>query len=176
MIKIMLNPGHAPGGIPDPGAVNPAWGVQEAIIAKNIADKVENLLTGAGYEVHVYQNDSLSNICWYANQLDVDYFISIHCNASWNGQGTGSEVFCYEFGGYGEALAECIQRRIVNKLDMADRGVKEASYAVLRGTNMPAVLVETAFIDNLDDVRKLVSRQDDFAEAIFKGIMDYLED
>lgn len=38
---------------------------------------------------------------------------------------------------------------------------------------MPAVLVETAFIDNAADARLLVEREDDFARAIARGVTDY---
>ena len=38
---------------------------------------------------------------------------------------------------------------------------------------MPAVLVETAFIDNPDDAKLLVEREDDFARAIARGVTDY---
>lgn len=175
MKKIFLNPGHAPNGIPDPGAINMFVGVKEANITKAIADQVNNLLIGAGYDVCVYQSDSLNDICRKANGLDVDYFVSIHCNASWNGQGTGTEVFCYEFFTEAAELAGSIQNQIVHKLDMYDRGVKEASYQVLRCTNMPAVLIECGFIDNDDDVHKLINKQDVFAEAIYKGIINYIE-
>ena len=38
---------------------------------------------------------------------------------------------------------------------------------------MPAVLVETAFIDNAADAKLLVEREDDFARAIARGVTDY---
>ena len=38
---------------------------------------------------------------------------------------------------------------------------------------MPAVLVETAFIDNYEDGIKLRDRADDFARAIARGVTDY---
>ena len=45
---------------------------------------------------------------------------------------------------------------------------------VLKHTNMPAVLVETAFISNDDDANLLANNQDDFARAIARGITDYV--
>ena len=44
---------------------------------------------------------------------------------------------------------------------------------VLKHTDMPAVLVETAFIDNDEDAELLTNRQDDFARAIARGVTDY---
>ena len=77
-------------------------------------------------------------------------------------------------GGRAEQLAECIQRQIVDSLDTMDRGLKERpELIVLRATDMPSVLVELAFIDNDEDVELLMTRQDDFARAIARGVTDY---
>lgn len=54
-----------------------------------------------------------------------------------------------------------------------NRGVKQKGLYVVKYTNMPAVLVETAFIDNPDDAELLVKREDDFARAIACGVTDY---
>ena len=39
---------------------------------------------------------------------------------------------------------------------------------------MPAVLVETAFITNEDDVQLLMYKKDAFARAIARGVTDYV--
>ena len=58
-----------------------------------------------------------------------------------------------------------------------DRGVKEMpGLIVLKHTDMPAVLVEMAFIDNDEDAALLVERETDFARAIAKGITDYIQE
>jgi N-acetylmuramoyl-L-alanine amidase len=44
---------------------------------------------------------------------------------------------------------------------------------VLKYTDMPACLVEMAFIDNDDDAALLADKQDEFARAIACGITDY---
>lgn len=46
---------------------------------------------------------------------------------------------------------------------------------VIRYTDCPAMLVETAFIDNVDDNALLVEREDDFARAIALDITDYVK-
>ena len=86
----------------------------------------------------------------------------------------GTETLIHSEGGRAEQLAECIQRQIVDSLDTTDRGLKERpELIVLRATDMPAVLVELAFIDNEDDAELLMTRQDDFARAIARGVTDY---
>jgi N-acetylmuramoyl-L-alanine amidase len=109
-----------------------------------------------------------------ANRSGAELFVSIHCNA-FNGAANGTESLFYPGDAEGKRLAECINRQIVDTFDITDRGVKErGDLAVLNGTYMPAVLVETAFIDNEDDAIILRDQQDEMARAIARGITDYL--
>lgn len=114
------------------------------------------------------------NIVATANELGADIFISLHCNA-FNEKANGTECLVFAKCSYAEDLANAIQNQIISSLGTVDRGVKERpDLAVLKGTKMPAVLVEMAFIDNADDCSKLISKQDDFARAIARGVTDYL--
>ncbi len=174
-MKIMINPGH---GGTDPGA---CYGyVREADVAFNIARRVESYLRKVGYDVKLEQIDGLERICDACNDWDADLFVSIHCNA---GGGTGTETYHYEYSHAGKKLAACIQRQIVNSLSTVDRGLKTKIFGsdgypydvfVCKYTDCPAVLVETAFIDDDFDYRLLRDRQDDFASAIARGITDYV--
>ena len=166
-MRVFLNPGHAPCGCPDPGAVNSGTGLRECDVAKNIADLVEKHLTKAGISVSGnLQSDDLYEVVCASNNIDADVFVSIHCNA-FNGVANGTEVWHYHTSKYGKQLAECIQRQIVDALGTADRGVKGAVPGAV------AVLVETAFIDNAEDEVLLRTKQDDFARAIARGITDF---
>lgn len=75
-------------------------------------------------------------------------------------------------------MASCIQNQLVKSLapfdaGYQDRGVKaHSSFCVLRHTAMPAVLVETGFIDS-EDVNLLTRHGDDTARAIARGVTDY---
>jgi len=53
--------------------------------------------------------------------------------------------------------------------------VEQAGFAVLKAPDIPSILVETAFISNPDEERRLVDEayQDQMAEAILKGIRQY---
>ncbi len=53
-------------------------------------------------------------------------------------------------------FAEYIQREMTSRLGIASRGVKQASFIVLQGARMPAVLIETAFLSNPSEERLLV--------------------
>lgn len=177
-MRVFLNPGHAPNGNPDPGAVNPNTGLRECDVAKNIANLVAKYLTAAGVEVvSVFQCDSLAEIANASNRMQPDIFVSIHCNA-FNLHANGTEVWHFHSSQGGHKLAECIQRQIVDSLGTTDRGVKGAvpgknGLYVLSNTDAVACLIECAFIDNPSDEELLRTRHDDFARAIARGITDY---
>lgn len=166
-MKIFLNPGH---GGNDPGACGN--GLKERDVVLKIGRRVEAYLRAVGYDVKLFQYDGLGEICDDANAFKADLFVSIHCN-SFNGKARGTETYHYYGAEESKKLAEKVHRQITGSLPIVDRGVKEKDFAVLCGTNMPAVLVETAFIDNPDDAKLLVEHEDDFARAIARGVTDY---
>jgi N-acetylmuramoyl-L-alanine amidase len=65
-------------------------------------------------------------------------------------------------------LAEYIQNELNDLLGTRNRGVKQAPFRVLMRTAMPAVLVETAFISNPAEEKKL--HDDEFLEKIAAAI------
>lgn len=171
-MKVFLNPGHAPGGNPDPGACG--CGLRECDVVKNVADLVTYYLTAVGVEVvGNIQHDDLEVITDAANTSGADIFISIHCNA-FNGSAQGTEVEVHPDSRAGKKLGAYIQRQIVDKLGTVDRGLKcRPDLWVIKRTDMPAVLVELGFIDHTGDAALLRDNQDDFAQAIACGITDY---
>jgi N-acetylmuramoyl-L-alanine amidase/putative methionine-R-sulfoxide reductase with GAF domain len=66
----------------------------------------------------------------------------------------------------------------VQNPDVRNRGVKEAQYVVLTGTQMPAVLAEVSFVSSPADESKLQSSEyrQHIAEALLKGITRYRDD
>ena len=180
-MKVFINPGHAPGGHPDPGAVNSKSGLRECDVALAVGQSAESCLNAAGVETELLQSDSLYEICEAANASDADIFVSIHCNAAEAEEANGTETWACAGSYRGSMLASCIQNQIVNALDTTDRGVKTATPGVnglyvLTHTNMPAVLVELAFITNDKDCRMLIDQQDELARAIARGVTDYISE
>lgn len=179
MARVFLNPGHAPNGQPDPGAVNATTGLRECDVAAAVGALVNQYLQAAGCEVQVLQHDSLSLVVSTANQWCADLFISIHCNSAANPAAQGAETWYCQGSERGRALADGIQCQLISSVPVIDRGLKIAAPGVnglyvLTKTDMPACLVELAFISNPGDAQLLAGRQDDFARAVARGITDYL--
>jgi len=77
-------------------------------------------------------------------------------------------------------LASSVQRALyatlaANNPDIRNRGIKDASYVVLTGTTMPAILTEISFVSSPEDERNLQSAtyRQQIAEALYKGIAGY---
>lgn len=175
-MKVCINAGHAPNGIPDPGACG--CGLRESDVAATVAHAVVGYLNAAGCEARFVQSDSLSEVTDTANDWGADVFVSIHCNSAASEYARGVETFSYPGSIGGRDIAGCIQRQIVGTFEKIDpdfpnRGLKEANFYVLRNTDMPACLVEMAFISNEEDAALLKHHADDFARAIARGVTDY---
>ena len=173
-MKICVNAGHAPNGIPDPGAIGQT-GLRESDVNHDIMREAMYCLEQVGYEVLTVQEDELSRITDASNEFDADLFISIHCNAAENREAQGTETFYISE--KGAKLAQSIQNRIVGRMKMVDRGIKRGdNLYVLRNTNCPAVLVECAFLSNAEDefVLNSEAHRIGFGKMIALGVTDYV--
>ena len=174
-LLVMLDPGH---GGKDPGAVG-IGGLQEKNVVLPISHHVRKTLESNGLQVKMTRWDdrfiSLGGRTEMANRADADLFISIHANAISMSRPdvNGAETFYYA---NGRALAQAIQRSIINKINMRDRGVKKANFYVLRNSAMPAVLVEVGFVTGREDAPRLADPnfRKRMADAIADGILQYV--
>jgi len=75
------------------------------------------------------------------------------------------------------ALAESIQNELNALLHTDNRGIKQAPFRVLVGATMPAILVETAFISNPEEAKRLATPEflQSIAEAIARAIASFLQ-
>lgn len=172
---VFLDAGH--GGV-DPGAVGN--GLNEKDITLSITLKVGKILQSKGLEVMYSRTTDVYNaftqIPSVANRADADLFVSIHCNSFSSLSSSGTECFTTaSAGSKTKALAKTVADRLASGLSLVNRGPKEAGYAVLRLSDMPAILIETAFISNAADSQKLRDRQDEFAAIIADCILGYFK-
>ncbi|MBI5209232.1 MAG: N-acetylmuramoyl-L-alanine amidase [Elusimicrobia bacterium] len=80
-----------------------------------------------------------------------------------------------EYMNEGAQFAAVLARRMEKKLDLTNRGVKQAGFYVLRGTDAPAVLFEIAFLSYRKDEARLGSKsfRKRVVEGLYQGIMEY---
>ncbi|WP_155010518.1 N-acetylmuramoyl-L-alanine amidase [Priestia megaterium] len=179
MKKIYLDAGH---GGADAGAVG-ANGLYE----KNLVLKIQQYLisylnsTYSDFTIKTTRTTdtflSLSQRASQANSWGADAFMSIHVNA---GGGTGYEDYVYRSASNASKTFQSIVHGQVQPTLLSynhpNRGRKSANYAVLRLTNMPAVLTEIAFIDRSADAALLQNEAflKSMGESYAKGIAVYL--
>ena len=213
--NVIIDPGH---GGKDPGAVGKR-GLKEKDVVLDVAKRLKRKLNAAGINVILTRESdkfvSLTQRARIANAKDVDFFISIHANASRSRWVNGVEVFYLsesiddnwrsfqaaknydlnlqeDFSGKDTAtilwdlvlsenrkssvnLAEQVLYSLSKSLSQRNRGTKPARFYVLKGTNIPAVLIEVGFISNLQEEKRLrdTSYRDKVASAITKGLIQY---
>ena len=178
---VVIDPGHGGG---DPGAIQ--FGMREKDLNLDIALRLEELLLAAGYNVILTRNTD-TDVTWLgspdklelqaradvANSLEADVFISIHNDSSTNTSMHGTCTFYYKAIDY--ELGRIIQKHMAAELGIANRGVKQAEFYVLSHTEMPAVLVEVAFMSHKDNAMLLAEPEfrQKAAEAICDALIEY---
>jgi len=187
---VVIDPGH---GGTDPGALGKNESGLIELYEKDanldISLKVAKLLESAGVKYFMTRTDD-STVGLYdrpvlANERNAALFVSIHNNAMENSSVNGTMVLCYP----GEAnpqynisstrLAELILEELVGKINTKDLGIRDGSkMVVINKTNMPAVIVEVAFVTNPDDRRNLMDDafRQKTAEAIATAIIKALNE
>ena len=172
--RIAVFAGH---GGTDPGAV--ANGLYEKNINLALSNEVTRILRARGYQVINNRttdvNRNLNADIALANRSNVDGIVEIHMNSNLGAPGTGTEAYYSIHGGKSKDLAQALVNNIA-ALGFANRGIKtrigstgQDFFGIIRYTNAPAVLLETAFINNPNDMARLdIGR---VSQAIANGIM-----
>lgn len=155
-----------------------SWGkVYEKHLALDTAFRLERYLKKKGYRVVMTRKKdkylSLAQRSSFANRYRNAIFVSIHINKASRTGAAGIETFYY--GSEGRKLGSAIQKKMVSKVKVEDRGLKYARFHVLRKTKIPAVLTEIGFVSNYGDRQRLKSGyyRDAVAKAIADGIAQY---
>lgn len=183
-IRIFVDQGHNPSGFNAGAEGN---GLREQDITYAVGMYLADILSAdPRFEVRTSRNSptevlgtsnatSLRERVNMANSWPADYFISIHVNSNPNPAINGSEVYVYRPDSVPYYLAQDILDEIVRRVGTKDNGVRiNPGLYVLRRTNMPAVLVELAYISNTSDAQHLRDDQYQFAYGIYVGLLNYL--
>jgi len=192
---VFLDPGH---GGKDPGAVY--YNTNEKDLTMQVYQKLRKELQGLGYTVlssrdsDVYV-DFVTERSKIANNTNSDIFISIHFNASGSPASNRSGIQTYSYeeaAGYpsrinsywhnhpdriseSNRLAADIHSSLLAETGAKDAGLLQSSFAVLRETDKPAVLLELGYIDNFNENQQIRSDayQNRLVTGIVKGIQKY---
>ncbi len=175
---VYLDPGH---GGADEGCARE--GVREKDLNLAIALLVRDQLKEKGYQV-IMSRETDTYIAKEtrveeANRSGADIYISIHQNATEEGAGVnGMEVWYTEDGDRCDSkrLAQLIRQQTLKSTEAAERELRsDADFYVTKNTSMPACLIETGFLSNTAERRKLshAEYQQQIAGGIVQGIAYY---
>lgn len=172
--RVVIDAGH--GGWDNGAMYN---GRREKDDNLNLALAVGQILRDNGVDVvftrtsDVYQ--SPREKAMLGNAADADFFISIHRNASPEAnQYSGVQTLLYNDGDIKQEMADNINRELENVgFQNLGRSIR-TNLAVLRQTNIPAVLVEAGFINTDADNALFDAKFQEIAEGIAEAIMQTL--
>ena len=179
-MKIGIDMGHTLSG---EGTGSQGCGYKEQNLTRELGKIVIEMLKKEGHIVYDCTVDKSKNNAQQlidrvnkANKQPLDLFVSIHFNACVNdekgdGYTTGTEVLLHSMSSKAKPYAERIVKKIAN-IGLKNRGVKTHNAYVLKHTKAPALLIETCFIDDRDDMNVYLKNPRRVARAIVEGILD----
>lgn len=181
---IALDAGH---GGSDSGAIGPT-GVTEKGVTLRVAKALQKLLQAEGATVLMTRTtdtevspkkanasdvEELQARCDVGNDGNADIFISMHMDSFTNSTPSGTTGYYYTKGSKAsQRLAQYVSEGVVTALGTGNRGTKSCNFYVVKHTDMPATLVEMAFISN-DKEEKLMNSEAGInraAEGILNGL------
>ena len=192
---IFLDPGH---GGRDSGAYY--YNVAEKDLNMQVYRKLRKKLEELGYKVLTSRDsdidvDFITERSRMVNKTNSDIFISIHFNATGNAYSKSSGIQTYSYSdehnypskinpywhnhpdrmSESKRLAAAIHSSLLAETGAKDADLLESSFAVLRETAKPAVLLELGYMDNFAENQQIRDShyQDKLVAGIVKGIQKY---
>lgn len=185
---LVIDPGH--GGPDSTGcsAVVNGARVYEKNITLDIAKRLHRLCTEAAMNAMMTRTTDadvgLDTRPAIANRNNAELFVSIHVDdCGIPNSASGTTAYYHMDDASGRALAHSIAEHVGSVSGLPVRGAwsdrrrfPNSGMAVLRGSRMPATLVEVAYINNSRDRAKLLDPEfrQTIAQAIFDGIKGYV--
>ena len=193
---IFLDPGH---GGKDPGAQY--LGLKEKDLNLQVSQQLKTKLESLGYKVIMSRStdifvDFVTERSKMSNETNADMFISIHFNATGHGLDSGEDgIQTYTYLPtrnipsvinkkwhdnptrlkYSYKLGSYIHQSVLATTQAKDAGLLAKSFAVLRETNKPAVLLELGYMDDSKESQKIRTKeyQQKLVDGITQGIQQY---
>ncbi len=188
---IVIDPGHGGkdcGSLGDKGTSSEYYEKEPNLAA---ALKLNAWLKASGATTYMTRSTdvyyTLAERAQKANARAATLFVSCHNNSNTSSSPNGTEVHYYskvnEYGDtekdiYGiesKRIASLAEKYLVANLQTTNRGTKESpKLAVLNKTEMPAIIVEGAFMSNPSDLAKIKSSEfaDRYAYSVAKAIIE----
>lgn len=184
-VTIVIDPGH---GGKDQGAhkKNPSY--QEKDLTLSTAKLLAMYLNQMGYNTIVTRDTDtfipLDARSCFANSNGADLFLSVHYNAAASADAHGVEVFYFKEDKdrdrvvASKSLADAVLGRIITQTNAKSRGVKHGNLAVVRETEMPAILIEGGFLTNSEELKNIQNPQyrSILARGIALGVRDFIKE
>jgi N-acetylmuramoyl-L-alanine amidase len=189
---VVIDPGH---GGEDNGAS--AHGLQEKVITLALAQSLAAQLNRVGITALLTRTSdvyvSLASRVALALTVPDAIFLSLHCNYSDLPAAHGLEIYrCSSKSNPIQTLVavsdgdqpidqaetllgQCLADAVTGKLHADSRGPKIANFFVVRNVDYPALLIESGFLTNADDAKRLNDSgyREALARALASGIVNY---
>jgi N-acetylmuramoyl-L-alanine amidase len=174
-LTITVDPGHPPGGATGPTTL------YEGDAVLQVGFKLRDLLTQAGANVVMTRTTpdpvDLGLRAIISRRANAHAFISIHLNAFPDGVNpfVNNGSLTLYFWPHSIPLGVVTQAALLDELGLRDNGTQFQNIAVARGTWMPSILTEGAFVIMPDQEAALrtPAYQTAYATAIFRGLQSY---
>jgi N-acetylmuramoyl-L-alanine amidase len=179
-IKVLVDPGH---GAVDPGAVGTAYGktYQEKILNMSFSQILQKELQSKGAIVTMTRttdiNPSLDDRHNMVNRISPTLAISIHHDASTPGRSRGASIYWYQpqSRNLAASLLSTFSKK-GNRPILNNNGVIQKSFAVVRPSGAPSVLLEVGFMTDPQEVTYLSqpATQQRLAKVLTDGITQWV--
>ncbi len=184
-VFIVIDPGHGGEDFGTHSNTKPKY--QEKHLNLSTAQLLRTFLNKQGYKTIMTRSDdtfiSLDRRAEFANEQKPTLFVSVHYNSAPSKEAEGIEVYFYKSDEdkvrtrESRLLAKAILDKVLDNTEAKSRGIKHGNFAVIRKTDMPAVLIEGGFLTNDNEMQRIKDPAyvKKLAWGIAQGITAYLE-
>lgn len=123
---------------------------------------------------------SLSSRVDFANKVEADWFVSVHCNGTDEYEGTGLEAL-YKTNAYkkqSREMAQLCMEELEKETGFSNRGLLDGQKIyIVRNANMPMILLEMGFLSDMENLSfmKKEANRDKMAKAVCKALREGME-
>lgn len=175
-LLVVIDPGHGGQDLGTTSKYNPTF--HEKAVNLITAQVLQTYLQQMGFRTLMTRQSDLfiplKKRSQFANDQNADLYISVHYNSAPVENAHGIEVFYYNSeenkkkAAASKEMAKYVLEEVIKKTGAKSRGVKHGNLAVIRETQMPAILIEGGFFTNQDEFNKI--RDPSYVRKIAWGI------